>query len=186
MGSAGKVRVAVALAFCFATSACTGTRANVAGSHRFAVPERNRIPESDRPFFLPPSEDDGFAFVLNPAAAPPNQIVVRVDTKANICRAAAGTKAYVNATVCSATPLRWRGQELRRSGDKVFWTYTLPRGDQATLISCFQVSGAANGLCTASVPFGDLVLILHIDHTDVGRLAADYDTATALLRSWER
>jgi hypothetical protein len=186
MGSVGKVDVAVVLAFCLATSGCTRTQAEAAGSLRFAVPERNRVSESDRPFFLPRSEDNGFTFVLNPTTSLRHQILVGVDTKANICRRAAGTRTYVNSTVYSATPLRWRGEELRRSGDKVFWAYTLARPDQAVLINCSQVSEPANGLCMASLPFGDLVLTLHIDDREVGRLAADYDTATALLRSWKR
>jgi hypothetical protein len=165
---------------------CAKSKAEQAGSHRFAVPEDYRIPESDRPFFLPRSENDGFTFILNPTAALPQQILVGVDTKANICGRAAGTKAYVNSTVCSAAPLHWRGRDLHRSGDAVFWNYALAGSGQAVLINCSQVSGPAKGLCMASLPFEDLVLTLHINDAEVGRLTADYDAATGLLRAWER
>jgi len=186
MGIAARVRTAVALIICMASLGCTRGQAEAAGRHRFAIPERYRIPASDRPFFLPPDENNGLTFVLNPTAALPKQILVGVDTKANICDRAAGTKAYVNSTVCRATPLRWRGQELRRSGDNVFWTYAVTAPDEAVLISCSEVSGPAKGLCIAPLPFDDLVLTLHLDDGEVGRLTANYDAATALLRSWER
>ena len=186
MGSVGRAGALIAMVVCSACFACKQGRAEQAGRHRFAVPEDYRVSESDRPFFLPRSDNDGFSFILNPAAALAQQILVGVDTKANICRRAAGTKADVNSTVCAASPLQWRGRELRRSGDTVFWNYALSEPGQAVLVNCSQVSGPAKGLCMASLPFGDLVLTLHIDDADVGRLAADYDAATALLRVWER
>jgi len=186
MGSVARVGALVAMVVCTACFGCTRGQAEQAGSHRFAVPEDYRIPESDRPFFLAPSDDDGFTFILNPTTALAQQVLVGVDTKANICRRAAGTEAYVNSTVCAASPLQWRGRELRRSGDAVFWNYALVGPEQVVLINCSQVSGPAKGLCMASLPFGDLVLTVHIDDTEVGRLAADYDAATALLRKWQR
>ena len=186
MWSAARVGTAVSLIVCLASLGCARGEAEAAGSHRFAVPEPYRVPASDRPFFLAQDGNDGFTFVLNPTAVLPKQILVRVDTKANICGRPAGIKAYVNSTVCRATPLEWSSQELRRSGDNVFWTYALTAPDKAVLISCSEVCGPARGFCMSPLPFDDLVLTLHFDDGEVGRLATDYDAATALLRSWER
>jgi len=180
------------LAVLVACSACAQSKTEQAGGHRYAVADGHAVTEGDWPFFLPRSEEDGFTFVLNPKAALPHQILVGVDTKANVCRRAAGTKAYVNSTVCTASPLRWRDQELLRSGDETLWTYALngppaaPSKGRAILISCSQISGPAKGLCMAPLPFGDLVITLHLQDAEVHRLGIDYDAATALLRSWER
>jgi hypothetical protein len=163
---------------------CARGQAQQVGGHRFVVPEAHSIAETDRPFFLPRSENDGF--VLNPTAVLPQQILVGVDTKANVCRRAAGTRAYVNSTVCTTSPLRWRYDKLRRSGDNIFWTYSLNGSTEAVLVNCSAMSGPAKGLCRAPLPFGDVVLTLHIDDTEVGRLGPDYDAAVALLRAWER
>jgi hypothetical protein len=170
---------------CSACFGCTRGKGAQAGTHRFAVPENYLIPKSDRPFFLPRSDNDGFTFILNPKAALPQQVLVGVDTKSNVCRRAAGTKAYVISTVCAASPPLWRDVKLRRYGDNIFWNYALAGPRQTVLISCSQVSGPAKGLCMATLPFGDLVLTLHIDDARAGRLTADYDAATALLRAWE-
>jgi hypothetical protein len=182
----------VAVGVALVCSGCAGGNVERAGNHRYAVPEGYRISGRARPVFLPLSEQDGFNFVLNPRAALPEQIIVGVDTKWNICRRAAGSQAYVNTTICGATPTRWRDGQLRRFGDETFWNYALaePGAEndkpKAIAVSCSQVSGPAKGLCIAPLPFGDLVLTLNINDKDIPKLAANYDAATALLRRWER
>jgi hypothetical protein len=160
-------------------------------THRFTVPPPHAIPDSARPFFLPPS-DEGLSFVINPEAELPNQVVVGVGSRDAVCARAAGTNAYINSTVCDPLPFSWRGIPLRKSGDETFWNYLLPATggsagskQQQVLVSCYKLdAGGKRGLCTANLPFRDLVLTLHIKDSEIPNLAQYFDRATSLLRRW--
>lgn len=157
----------------------------------FEVPTVNDISDTDTPFFLPASDaKDGFSFYLNPEAGLPERNLVAVASKKRMCARAAGTEARVNLTVCAAGPPSWRSRPLRKVSDGVFWTYDLPAeaGQRApSLAGCSAMDdGARPGLCTAVMPYGDLVLTIHFRDNQVGSLGAMYDQSTASLRRWER
>lgn len=160
--------------------------------HVFDIPEPNDVSNSDAPFFLPAQRsDDGFSFVLNPQASLPDQNLIAVASKRLICAAAAGTEARVNATVCAAGPLLWRDRRLQKRGDEVFWTYDLPaepgQKSSPSLASCFAMAERSEpGLCTAALPYGDLVLTVHFRENQAASLQELYDRSVANLRDWER
>jgi hypothetical protein len=73
----------------------------------------------------------------------------------------------------------------------VFWTYNLPakvgREPLAVLASCFAIEDNTRvGLCTASLPYGDLILTIHLRDNQMTSLATLYDQSVANLRRWER
>lgn len=172
--------------------ACSASATRKVEGHVFAIPKLNDIPDSDAPWFLQPLDPgDGFSFYLNPQALLPEQILVGVASKQRMCARAAETQAFVNFTVCAATPPLWRGQPLRKVSDGVFWTYDLPtvagQKAPASLASCSAMGGGSRpGICTANLPFGDLVLTIHFRDDQVGSLPAFYDQAAADLRRWEQ
>lgn len=173
-------------------TACSASAERRLEDHVFHIPKANDISDSDAPFFLPALDpNDGFSFYLNPKASLPERNLVGVASKNRMCARAAGTAAQINSTVCTIRPLSWRDRSFRRVGDDVFWTYDLPaeigRKSPAPLASCFAMSGGTrSGLCTASLPYGDLVLTVHFRDSQIGSLHALYDQATASLRKWQR
>ncbi|CAD7342428.1 hypothetical protein SPHS6_04035 [Sphingobium sp. S6] len=46
--------------------------------------------------------------------------------------------------------------------------------------------GSRPGLCTANLPYDNLVLTIHFRDNQVGSLQALYDQSVASLRKWER
>ena len=97
----------------------------------------------------------------------------------------------VNSTVCASRPLSWRGQPLRKVSDGVFWTYNLPaeKGEKSprSLASCSAMGGGTRpGLCTANLPYGDLVLTIHFSDNQIGLLEALYNQSSKSLQAWER
>src|SRR3546814_4176976 len=96
-----------------------------------------------------------------------------------MCARAAGTEALVNSTVCASRPLSWRGRTLRKVSDGVFWTYQLPaeagQKRPPSLASCSAMGGGSRpGLCTADLPYDNLVLTIHFRDNQVGSLQALY------------
>lgn len=183
--------IAAASALPLAVIGC-GPR-DLVGTHSFDVPEAHAVPQSAWPFWLPRSDEQGFLFTLNPRAAPPDQVIVGVSSREDVCRRAAASAAYVNDTVCSSRPFRWEGQPRHRTGDGQFWTYVLTESGPATaasrpqvVVSCFAMGGGIPGRCTAIVPFGDLVLTLSMADPEVPRLEPAYRQATGLLQEWEQ
>jgi hypothetical protein len=157
----------------------------------FHIPKANNISDNDAPFFLPALDPgDGFSFYLNPEASLPERILVAVASKKQMCARAAGTEALVNLTVCATRPLSWRDRPLRKVSDGVFWTYDLPleNGQKfpPSLASCSTMGGGQPGLCTANLPYGDLVLTVHFRDNQVGSLQVLYDQSLASLGRWER
>ena len=173
-------------------SACSSSSERRLDGRVFDVPKANDISDSDTPFFLPtPDPSDGFSFYLNPEASLPERNLVGVASKKRMCARAAGTEARVNSSVCANRPLSWRGRPLRKVSDGLFWTYQLPaetgHKPPPSLASCFAMAEASRpGLCTASLPYGDLVLTIHFRDNQVDSLQALYDQSTASLRRWER
>jgi len=173
-------------------AACSASAERKLGGHIFDIPKANDISERDAPFFLPPSDPrDGFSFILNPEASLPNQNLIGVASKERMCARAAGTQAQINSTVCAAHIISWRGISLRKVNDGVFWTYNLPTEAEgrtsAALANCFAMADAnGQGLCTAPLPHGDLVITIHLRDNQIASLATLYDLAVASLRRWER
>ena len=173
-------------------SACSASAERRLEGRVFDVPKANDISNTDAPFFLPALDPgDGFSFYLNPEASLPERNLVGVASKKRMCARAAGTEARVNLTVCATRPLSWHGRPLHKVSDGVFWTYDLPAKDgqksPPSLASCSAMGGGSRpGLCTANLPYGDLVLTIHFRDNQVGSLQALYDQSTASLRRWER
>lgn len=172
--------------------ACSASAQRSLEGRVFDVPKENDISGSEVPFFLPALDpNDGFSFDLNPEAALSERNLVGVASRKRMCARAAGTGALVNSTVCVSRPLSWRGRPLRKVSDGVFWTYKLPmeNGEKSppVLINCFAMNGGSRtGLCTASLPYDNLVLTIHFRDNQVGSLQALYDQSVASLRKWER
>ncbi|WP_157084820.1 hypothetical protein [Sphingomonas pituitosa] len=158
--------------------------------HVFAVPTANDIADSSTPFFLPlPGPGDGFSFYLNPEASLPARVLIGVESKRVICSRAAGSEALVNGTVCAATMPTWRGVELQKVRDGVFWRYELPptgSNVSPTPVNCSALADRGDGLCTAVLPYNDLVLSIHLRDSQMRSLEALYDDAVSKLKSWER
>lgn len=172
-------------------TACSASTSRTLDGRVFDVPKANDIADGDAPFFLPALDPkDGFSFYLNPTASLPKRNLVAVASKTGMCARAAKTEARINSTVCAARPLSWKGQRLRKVLNGVFWTYDLPaRAGQKppSLVGCSAMGGDSEpGLCTAVLPYGDLVLTIHFRDNQIGSLATLYDQSTASLRSWER
>lgn len=173
-------------------SACSASATRKVEGHVFAIPKLNDISDSDAPFFLPALDPgDGFSFYLNPEVTLPERNLVGVASRRRMCARAVGTQALINSTVCAATPPLWRGRSLRKVSDGVFWTYDMPmmagQKSPTSLASCSSmVGGSRPGLCTANLPFDNLVLTIHFRDSQVGSLQALYDQAAADLRSWEQ
>lgn len=173
-------------------AACSASTERKLGGHIFDIPKANDISKRDAPFFLPPSDPrDGFSFILNPGGSLPNQNLIGVASKEQMCARAAGTQAQINSTVCAAPVISWRGISLRKVSDGVFWTYNLPteaEGQASTaLVNCFAMAdGKGQGLCTAPLPHGDLVITIHLRDNQIVSLASLYDQSVARLRRWER
>ncbi|RYF12819.1 MAG: hypothetical protein EOO77_16840 [Oxalobacteraceae bacterium] len=172
--------------------ACSASAERRLEGRVFDVPKANDISDSDAPFFLPTLDpNDGFSFYLNPEASLPDRNLVGVASKSRMCARAAGTEAHVNSTVCATRPLSWRGRPLHKVSDGVFWTYDLPmeagQKSPPSLASCSAMSGGSRpGLCTAVLPYDNLVLTIHFRDNQVGSLQALYDQSTASLHKWER
>ncbi len=159
--------------------------------HVFTVPAANDIPDSWTPFFLPlPGPGDGFSFYLNPEAVLPARVLIGVESKQRICSRAAGSQALVIGTVCAAAMPRWRGVAMRKDGDGVFWRYALPSTTghaAAAPVNCSALADkSGDGLCTAVLPYKDLVLSIHLRDSRVQSLEALYDDAVGKLERWER
>ncbi|WP_133243788.1 hypothetical protein [Sphingomonas pokkalii] len=159
--------------------------------HVFAVPAANDIPDSSTPFFLPlPGPGDGFSFCLNPEADLRAQILIGVESKKQICSRAAGSEALVNHTVCAPTMPPWRGVAMRKNRDGVLWRYELPSASgnvAAAPVSCFALAdNSGDGLCTARLPYKDLILSIHLRDSRMSALEASYADAVSKLESWER
>src|SRR3546814_14465452 len=74
----------------------------------------------------------------------------------------------------------WSGRTLRKVSDGVFWTYQLPaeagQKRPPSLASCSAMGGGSRpGLCTANLPYDNLVLTIHFRDNQVGSLQALYD-----------
>jgi len=179
------LRVAVASTALIFMGSAHGARAlEQSAGHHYDVPRAYLIPDSTRPFFLPPSRG-GFAFNLNPEAALPDQVIVGVESKATVCARARGSPADVNVTVCGQAKASWRGRPLKRKGDEIFWIYADDALDRATVIvRCFAATGG--GLCMTTIPWGENVLSIHLRDADVGSLPRLVDQSTKLLARWER
>lgn len=158
------------------------------GSHRFHVPSESLVPESDRPFFLPPAGEDGFIFKLNPTAALTEQRSVLVRELAMVCDRARGLKVHVNSTVCAAEDVSWRGRRWLKHGDETFWTFSpeTPSGSPAPFVSCFNMEMPGHpGLCHATLAADDLALTISLNADELSSLEATYDSAVSKLRTWE-
>src|SRR3546814_17177523 len=75
--------------------------------------------------------------------------------------------------------------------DGVFWTYQFPaeagQKRPPSLASCSAMGGGSRpGLCTANLPYDNLVLPIHFRDNQVGSLQALYDQSVASLRKWAR
>lgn len=159
-----------------------------AGNHRFQVPAENLVPESDRPFYLPPAKEDGFIFTLDPTATLTGQRSVLVQKLAMVCDRARGLKAHVNSTICAAQDVEWRGQRWLRHGDETQWTYSpeTPGGSPAPFVSCFKMTIPGHpGLCQATLAADDLALTISLNADEIPSLEATYDSAVSALSSWE-
>ncbi|APX67009.1 hypothetical protein V3I01_12965 [Sphingomonas sp. gentR] len=182
---------AASLAIAGLLGGCSASAERQLEGRVFDIPEANAILENDAPFFLPALDPrDGFSFYLNPGALLPDLNLVGVASKQRMCARAAGTAARINSTVCATSPLSWRGQPLRRVSDGVFWTYDLPaetgQKPPRSLASCFTMENSQAGLCTASLPYGDLVLTIHFRDNQIASLQDLYDQSAASLWKWER
>ncbi len=158
------------------------------GKHRFRVPPENLIPESERPFFLPEPEEDGFSFLLNPTAARTEQRSVLVQEREMICARARGLKARVNSTICAPEEVEWRGRRWLRNGNETHWTYSpeMPSGSPAPFVSCFKMTIPDHpGLCSATLPADDLALTINLNADELPALEATYERAVSALRIWE-
>lgn len=173
-------------------SACSASAERTLEGRIFDVPKENAISDSDAPFFLPALDpSDGFSFYLNPGASLPELTLVGVASKKRLCARAAGTGARINSTVCATRLLSWRGRPLRKVSDGIFWTYNLPveagQKSPLSLASCSAMDGGSQaGLCTANLPYGELVLTIYFRDDQVDSLQALYDQSAASLRKWER
>lgn len=183
---------AASLLIASSLGACSESGVRKLEGHLFDIPKPNDIPDSDAPFFLPALDSrDGFSFYLNPEASLPERNLIGVASKERMCARAAGTQARINSTVCAVRPPSWRGRPLHKVSNGVFWTYDLPaeagQKSPPSLASCSVMSGGSRpGLCTASLPYGDLFLTIHFRDNQVGSLQALYDQSAANLRKWER
>ncbi len=172
--------------------ACSPSTGFELEGHIFDVPEVNAISDSARPFFLPrPEHDEGFSFYLNPEASLADQNIIGVASKERMCVRAIGREALINSTVCAARPLTWQGQSLHRVVDGVFWTYNLPgkAGQNASvaLVSCFAMDDdLRTGLCTANLPYDDLILTIHLQDKQMPSLLSLYQQSITSLRRWKR
>ena len=161
--------------------ACSASTQRKLEGRVFDIPKLHNISDSDAPFFLPAlNPQDGFSFYLNPEAARPDRNLIEVASKMRMCARAAGTEARINSTVCAALSMSWRGLSLHKVSDGVFWTYDLPTAAEkkspASLASCFVLSGdSQSGLCTASLPYGNLVLTIHFRDDQIASLEPLYD-----------
>lgn len=184
--------IAASLLISGSLCACSASTVRKLEGHVFDIPKHNDVSDADSPFFLPTLDPrDGFSFYLNPGANLPDQILIGVASKERMCARAAGADARINLTVCAARPPSWRSLPLRKVSDGVFWTYDLPvqenQKSSASLVSCFAMAEDSQpGLCTASLPYGDLVLTIHFRDNQVDSLEDLYDQADASLRRWER
>lgn len=173
-------------------SACSASAQRRLYGRVFDVPKANDIADSDGSFFLSTLDpNDGFSFYLNPDTSLAERNLVAVSSKKRMCARASGTEARINSTVCANRLLSWRDKPLRKVSDGVFWTYDLPvdvgQKPPPSLASCFAMAGGSRrGLCTANLPYGDLVLTIHFRDNQIGSLQALYDESAARLRSWER
>lgn len=173
-------------------SGCSASAQRTLEGRVFDIPKANVVLDSDAPFFLPAlNPRDGFSFYLNHEATLPDRNLVGVASKKRMCARAAGTEALVNSTVCANRPFSWRGRPIRKVTDGVFWTYQLPAGKgempPSVLASCFAMAGGSRpGLCTAILPYDNLVLTIHFRDNQVGALQALYDQSATSLRRWER
>jgi hypothetical protein len=187
MGASKRIRCAdgVVLAV-FLLGGC-GDELERVGSHRFRVPAENLVPESARPFFLPPPREDGFIFLLNPSAPLAEQRSVLVQERSTICDRARGLKAYVNSTICAKEEVEWRGRGWLRSGDDTNWTYSpgTASGSPAPFVSCIKMTIPGHpGLCSATLPAEDLALTISLNADELPALEAAYNRAVSALRTW--
>ncbi|MEO1967746.1 MAG: hypothetical protein ABGW87_03400 [Sphingomonadaceae bacterium] len=166
-------------------SGCANAQQDVA-SHHFEVPKANLIAESDYPFFLPKSGDDGFIFILNPTAELRRQSSVLVQSRDKACARANG-RGYVSQTICGSRDVEWRGQHWLKTGDDTFWTYSPSKSSgPAPFVSCFKMEvDGHSGLCYGTFAFGDLVLTISLNDDELPSLEGIYDRATKMLQSWE-
>lgn len=188
----GRLLTAVSLLIASLLGACSASAERRLEGRVFDIPKANDISDSDAPFFLPALDpSDGFSFCLNPEASLPERNLVVVASKKRMCARAAGTEARVNFTVCATRPLSWRGRPLHKVSDGVFWTYDLPpetgQKSPPSLASCSAMGGGSRpGLCTANLPYGELVLTVHFRDNQVASLQALYDQSIGSLGRWER
>lgn len=158
------------------------------GTHRFKVPAENLVPESARPFFLPPATEDGFIFLLNPTASLAEQRSVLVQELAMVCDRARGLKAHVNSTICATEEVAWKGRRWLRNGDETRWTYSpeTPSGSPPPFVSCFKMTIPDHpGLCSATLAADDLALTISLNADELPSLEAAYESAVSALRTWE-
>lgn len=158
------------------------------GSHRYRVPAENLVSKSSYPFFLPPSSDDGFIFILNPGALLTEQHSVLVQERSTICSKAKGREVHVNSTVCAAHKVEWRRRRWLRNGDETFWTYSpeTPSRSPAPFVSCHKMEITGHtGLCSATVGADDLVLTIGLNADDLPALDDIYEQSVSALRAWK-
>ncbi len=110
-----------------------------------------------------------------------------VEDREKMCKRANGG-GYVSQTICGSQSVDWRGQGWRKTGDDIFWNYspdTLSDAD-APFVTCHKMEiEGHSGLCTATLPFGNLVLSISLDDDELPYLDATYERAVSMLRSWE-
>lgn len=79
---------------------------------------------------------------------------------------------------------------MRKNSDGVSWRYELPSATgnvAAAPVSCFALADkSGDGLCTAWLPYKDLILSIHLRDSRMRSLEALYDDAVSKLESWER
>ena len=167
-------------------SSCANVQHEVAG-HRYNVPEASLIPTSAYPFFLPKTRGNAFIFYLNPQAEIRERRTVLVEGREEVCASANGG-GYVSRTICGQDQIRWQGFDWIKTGDEVFWTYSPdnPDSTDSPFIACHKMEiEGHSGMCSATVPLGDLVLTIGLDDDEVPELQKIYRRAAFLLRSWE-
>lgn len=176
-----------ALAFCLSASACTAPASYTVAGHAFEVPARHDVSADEQiPFRPARPATDSFAFVLDPDMAVDDQVMIEVAARDRRCAGAFREDTSIGPIACASRPPPWRGLRRERRGDASFWRYDLAGGD-GPVATCFAPGERGEApLCTAALPYGELVLTFHLAEERVAGLEAHYDAATALLAAWRR
>lgn len=157
------------------------------GSRVFDVPERHVI-TSDFPF-LPSSQNDGLTFVLNPDAERAKQILVGVDTAAEVCHRPGKPVVDMVPRACAVAegraataPLGRLVKKLRFPDDDTQWDYHSENGGVVAM--CTPESD--NGSCDATFAWKNMIVSVSFDEGNIDRLEALQKDVSVLLQSWDR